>query len=371
MKTKKWIQWWFIIVLLILSFITLFNYVIDPYGFNQKIQIKGINAVKEDNTPFTIKYKMPHLREGGWNNLMLGTSRTGLMDTHIVDKYLGGKTFSMSLPGSAMPLQFDSFWYAIQFNHIKNLIYGIDFMTFNKNRKFNDDYIQYKDELQSFGLFSTFDIYVNLKTFQKSMETILNNISEEPIQHPFYSRSGMRNYPDFKQQLKNGSFNMQKSVNTHLQMYYKKNGIYANYVYAPEYMEMFKQVIDYCKKHDINIYVYIPPMYIEHFNALKEAGLQDEFEYFKRELVKVTEFIDFSGLNTITTDKTKFWDSSHLKKKYTELIMQKVLNNHNKQKHKDFGVNVAPYSIEEHLKRQSTQYKYIDLKEILDTIYKN
>ena len=41
-------------------------------------------------------------------------------------------------------------------------------MTFNKNLKLNVDYIQYKDELQSFGHFYTHDIYINFTTLKKS-----------------------------------------------------------------------------------------------------------------------------------------------------------------------------------------------------------
>ena len=127
---------------------------------------------------------------------MLGTSRIGLMDTNIANKYLGGKTFTMSLPGSAMPLQWDSFLYAIKFNDIKNIIYGIDFMTFNKNLKFNDDYVQFKEEIQSFGPFYTYDIYFNIQTLTKSISTIMNNGSDHPKSHVYYSESGMRHFPN-------------------------------------------------------------------------------------------------------------------------------------------------------------------------------
>ena len=112
MNAVNWIKIWFVILMLFPA-VGAFNYVIDPLGFNKKILINNINIVKEDNTRFTIKYKMPRLRKGGWDNLMLGTSRIGLMDTNVADSYLGGKTFTMSLPGSAMPLQLDSFLYAI------------------------------------------------------------------------------------------------------------------------------------------------------------------------------------------------------------------------------------------------------------------
>lgn len=371
MNAVRWIKNWMIIIISISLMVGLFNYIIDPLGFNKKILIPKINIVKENNTHFTIKYKMPLLKKGGWDNLMLGTSRIGLMDTCVTDTYLGGKTFTMSLPGSAMPLQFDSFLYAIKFNHIKNIIYGIDFMTFNKNLKFNDDYVQFKDELQSFGEFHTYDIYFNIKTFKKSIDTIWNNSSEHPRYYAFYDEKGMRHFPNFEQLLKNGNLDIQTNIHKHIKKYFlKENGLYPDYTYSPEYMLMFKQIVNYCHENDINIYVYIPPMYVEHFYAFKEAGLKKEFENFKRELVKVTDFMDFTGVNSITTNKNNYWDSSHLRREYTEMIMAKLIHNTDTEGDKDFGVWVTKENIEAHLKKQDSQYEKIDLKGIIDTIYK-
>lgn len=369
MNNFRWVKIWFAIISII-PLVGILNYVIDPYGFNKRIEIDNINTVKEDNTLFTIKYKMPNLRKGGWNNLMLGTSRIGLMDTNIVDKYLGGKTFTMSQPGSAMPIQFDSFWYALKFNHIDNVVYGIDFMTFNKNLKFNNDYVQYKNELQSFGPFYTHDIYINFNTLKKSLSTVQNNLSENPQQHPFYSENGMRNFPNFKQQLANGNLDIQQNINKHIQKYFKKDGLYANYEFSPEYMEMFKKIVNYCHKNSINLYVYISPVYYQHFYAIKEAGLQSEFEKFKRELAKITDFIDFTGVNSITSNKDNFWDSSHLRKKHTDLVMAKLFKHASNSSPANFGVRVTKENIEAHLQAQNNQYQQIDLNKILAINYK-
>ena len=368
MNTLKWIKIWFALICII-PLSGIFNYVIDPYGFNKKILIKNINTVKEDNTPFTIKYKMPKVRENAWDNLMLGTSRIGLMDTNIVDNYLGGKTFTISQPGSAMAIQFDAFWYALKFNQIKNLVYSIDFMSFNKNLKFNNDYVQYQDELQSFGHFYTHDIYINFNTLKKSLNTIQNNLSEQPKLNPFYSENGMRNFLNYKQQLANGHLEINVNINKHLQKYFKKDGIYANYKYSPEYMAMFKKIVNYCHKNAIKLYVYISPVYYQHFDAIKAAGLKTEFEKFKKELVKVTDFIDFTGVNSITSSKDNFWDSSHLRKEHTDLIMTKLFPNGNTA-HPDFGVMVTKENIAKHLQRQDSQYQQINLKEILAINYR-
>lgn len=369
MSAIKWTHTWFIIILLI-PLTGLFNYAIDPYGFNKFFLINNMNSVKEEN-PFVIKYKMPRLKNGKWSNLLLGTSRIGVMDTIIVDKYLGGKTFSMSLPLSAMPVQFDSFLYAVKFNKIKNIIYGIDFMTFNKNLKLNDDYVQFKNELRSFGQFYTYDIYFNIKTLNKSIYTIQNNISGQPKHYPFYTESGMRNYPDFEQRLSSGYLDVETEISKHIKMYFKEGGVYSNYEYSSEYMQMFKKVVKYCRENEINLYVYIPPIYFKHFYAIREAGLKKEFEKFKKELVKITDFIDFTGINSVTINKNNFLDSSHLEKELTGAVMDKLFKPTNSTIYLDFGTMVTKENIEEHLKDQHNQYRKINLENIVTTIYSN
>ncbi len=370
MRATKWIHAWFIIILFI-PLTGLFNYIIDPYGFNKFFLINTINSVKEDNTPFAIKYKMPRLKKGIWNNLMLGTSRIGVMDTKIVDKYLGGETFSISLPLSSMPVQFDSFLYAVKFNKIKNIIYGIDFMTFNKNLKLNDDYVQFKNELRSFGQFYTYDIYFNIKTLNKSISTIQNNTSGQPKHYPFYSESGMRNYPVFRQRLNSGYLDVETEINKHIKMYFKEGGVYSNYEYSSEYMQMFKKVVKYCRENEINLFVYIPPIYFKHFYVIKEAGLKNEFEKFKKELVKITDFTDFTGVNSVTINKNNFLDSSHLKKELSNTVMDNLFQPKNSTDYLDFGTMVTKENIEEHLKKQHNQYKKINLENIVTAIYSN
>ena len=199
----------------------------------------------------------------------------------------------------------------------------------------------------------------------------MNNSSDHPKLYAFYSESGMRHFPNFEQQLKSGNFNIQTSINKHLKKYFSKNhGYYAHYEYSDEYMQMFKKIVDYCHANDINIYVYIPPVYFEHFYAFREAGLKSELETFKRELVKITDFIDFTGVNSITTNQKNYWDSSHLRTEYTEMIMAKVIHNIDTEGHSDFGVMVTKENIETHLKKQHNQYSKINLKEIVDTMYK-
>jgi len=369
MKNVKWIKIWILITTILILVIGGFNYIIDPLGFNKKIVVENINDIKEDNTHFAIKYKMPLLENGGWDNLVLGTSRVGVLDTDVVNKYLGGSTFTMSLPASVTPIHYDSFLYALKFNKIKNLIYGIDFMSFNKNAKLNDDYLQYKDKIQSYSNLYTYDIYFNINTLEKSFVSLWNNLSYNPKRYEYYSKSGMRHYPDLRWQFESGKLNIDTNIKKHMKAYFKKTGIYIDYVYSEAYMKQFSKIVKYCKENGINIYVFIPPMYIEHFHALKEAGLQDAFNTFKRELVKVIDYIDFTGENKLTINKCNFWDSSHLRTENSDKILKEIFDDNRIKNEMTLGRWVTKTNIETHLEEQKNQYKSIDLTNIIETKY--
>ncbi|OQX59323.1 MAG: hypothetical protein B5M52_03695 [Helicobacteraceae bacterium 4484_230] len=366
MNALKWVKIWFLLALAI-PFVGLFNYIVDPYGFNKLIVIDKFNSIKESNAGFTIKYKMPQLANNEWSNIMLGSSKIGVMDNHVVDRYLGGKTFNMDQPTPVMPIQFDAFMYAVHYNNVKNLVFAIDFLSFNKNLKLNKDYVELKEKVRAFERFSNIDLYLNTDTLKKSIEVIRKNFSGTAGKKLHFYPNGMREYADYIEAYKNGTFNLQKNIKKHLKLYFDpKKGIYSNYEYSDDFMKLVKKIVEYCKTNDINLYVYISPFYVEHFYAIKEAGLLDEFEHFKRELVKITDYLDFTGANSITTDKNNYWDSSHLRIGKTKIVMAKLFRDPSFKGYEDFGVFVTPENIETHLKEQRRQYKKIDLDKILN-----
>jgi len=79
---------------------------------------------------------------------------------------------------------------------------------------------------------------------------------------------------------------------------------------------------------------------------------------------KITNYIDFTGHNSITTNKDNYWDSSHLRVEVTKPLMARVFND---QAHapKDFGVLVTKENIETHLKNLRNQIESFDLNKTL------
>lgn len=92
-------------------------------------------------------------------------------------------------------------------------------------------------------------------------------------------------------------------------------------------------------------------------NSLNNSNHFNEFELFKKELVKITDYIDFSGHNEISENKNNYWDSSHLRVEMTKQVMAKIFNDKSIDIPQDFGVLVTEENIDEHLENLRKQIK--------------
>ena len=370
MYHKKWLKTWFFFFTIGIFFIAGMNYIIDPYGLNNKFIFDKFNKYKNTNTGYTFQYKTNKVLSGKYNTLMLGTSRVGAVNPEVINPYVKGKTFNFALPGSVTEVQHKVFLYSLHYNKIKNLVYGIDFMSFNQSQTVEYDskgFFQLKKQIENKSEIYNFDIYFNWKTLQSTIEVMLNNLLGKAKVMEIYLPNGMRDYRNHIKSLKEGTFDVDMSIKSYIKTYFFINsGVYKNYQFSVNYLAYFRKTIEYCQVHNIKVWVYIPPMYSDHFDAIYASGYYDEFELFKRELVKIVDFMDFTGHNSITENKHNFWDTSHLRKEYSSLLMAKVFHDNSLRTPSDFGVMVDEDNIEEHLKNLKNQLEEYNLSKILN-----
>lgn len=79
-NSKKFIGLVFGLCFGIVLFVGGVNYIIDPYGFNNKVVINKINSKKLSNTNFTTIFKSNILSKDKFDTILLGTSRIGVMN---------------------------------------------------------------------------------------------------------------------------------------------------------------------------------------------------------------------------------------------------------------------------------------------------
>jgi hypothetical protein len=350
MHVKKWLRLSLMNSILFVLSLSGINYLIDPYGFNNFFIKDKINSKKFSNTGFTTSFKADIINNGGFDSIFLGSSRIGVMNPEIINKELNLKTFNLAYQGSITKIHNKLFFYANHFNSIKYLFYGIDFLSFNKNLLIERDYkdfYSYQEEVENFKDISLISKYFSLDTFLKSITLVSKNIlGIQKIDTQYSNKNGMRNFDNYKFMLEENNYNINVEIKTHIDSYFVKNGLYDNYEFSYENLEYFKEIIEYCKNNSIKVYVYIPPINVSHLMAIRDRVGYFQFELFKRELAQITDFVDFTGINNITTNNSNYWDSSHLKKELTSTIFNELL----KEKNKHYSL-VNKNNIEEHLKK--------------------
>ncbi|MEA3323295.1 MAG: hypothetical protein U9Q12_03660, partial [Patescibacteria group bacterium] len=233
MNSKKWIKIWFFVVLLV-PVVGAFNYLIDPYGLNNFLDQERINQFKKRNTGYATRLKTKRLREGKFDTIMLGASKIGVMDPTVVDEYTKGNTYNLSAPASTTEQQYEMFMYAMEYNQIDTLIYGIDFSSFNQSLTLKDDYKEYYDlrgKVVNKQKISNYDLYFNLKTLKDSFYVLWKNfLGEEIAEQRFLYENGMQ---DFLRRIflsKNKKFDVKKGIDNKITvLLHPDKGLYKNY----------------------------------------------------------------------------------------------------------------------------------------------
>jgi hypothetical protein len=221
---------------------------------------------------------------------------------------------------------------------IEQVIIGIDFFMFN----------QYLENLDSFdetrlgkkiGVQELINNSLSLDTFKSSIVSFTANFNEQTA--PINKESTTSR---FKRWLTN---------------FLNFEGFYKTYSLSQEQLHYLQEVIDICKKKNIDVQVFISPTHATDYQAIEVAGLWSTFEQWKQEVTKITPVWDFSGYNSVTSEKISdrmenYIDNSHYSSQAGDLVLNRILGYEVKTVPDDFGVLLTSDNIETHLENIRT-----------------
>ena len=124
-----------------------------------------------------------------------------------------------------------------------------------------------------------------------------------------------------------------------------------------ETIKSIEEIVNLSKKYDFNLLIFINPI---HKTTYLDTNFNN-FQIFKNELVQLTDYYDFSGLNRITTNNYYYYETSHYRDIAGELIKQRLFKSENN----NFGIYVSKNNIDEHLENLKEQIKNYDLEKEL------
>lgn len=276
--------------------------IIDPYDYFGKGEI--ITKTKKEAISKKINYALWKVIEFGQKppkNIILGDSRTNLLDINEVQKITNKEYYNLSYGGGTLNEICTTFWYATQKTQLENVYIGISFNIYNKSKSYDRVssalaiinnpilYLVNRDVLYA--------TYLLIKT--KFQDKIIN------IEKPPMTRDKFWQY--------------QLDVSARKEL--------LNYSY-PETMknELFK-IVNHCKRNNIKLYFIIMPSHQDLHEKIKSYMLEKEYKQFKHDLSQMGPVYDFDTINQYNTDRNNFRDPYHITKEYGRIIVDQIWAN--------------------------------------------
>jgi hypothetical protein len=291
--------------------------------------------------------------------LLIGTSRTAHINPKYLQKYFpNDKIYNLAIPGSSISTQKSNIEYFIKHKKIKAIIYGLDFFSFNpfyykektkEDARYDDNYINdYLDSLLS------------IRTLRKSIKTLKDNIKnkEEKID---YSNGWETYYDKYIKIEKEGNEYIKDNIKRQLSIFSLEP---QNFNYEPfkepnsinNALNDFKDIVDLCKKNNVELHMFISPIYSEIVDLIYTREYNRSYHYWKKELAKYQNIYDFSGYNSITTDVSNYIDGSHYQIKLAPLMFAKMFYDKSVDVPDDFGTILSVQNIKKTLAKQTTKH---------------
>lgn len=339
MDKNKWVKTFFIGSIVIILMVSGINYIVNPYnvfghGYDKYFPNKT-EILSDEMTKFYVVNRLQP------KTIMIGTSRIGFFQESQLTPYLDSPIYNLALSGSSIDEQASHIEYMIKHHHIKNIIWSLDFFSFNPTKPINPPFEEKRlsnDPFWNDYLISLF----NLKTFNKSIETIKsnylsskNNTSKEvPNKEEIELKIDytLKEYATKEAFLKSESFKIPSSID--------------------QKVALVKKTIAFCHENNVSVTLYTSPVYYKHIDMYYSMGLGDTFEYWKKSLADIQPYTDFCIYNSISYDMMKFRDSSHAISNVGELVFARIFDSKLANSSQNFGYTVTSYNINQHLNQQ-------------------
>lgn len=116
-------------------------------------------------------------------------------------------------------------------------------------------------------------------------------------------------------------------------------------------VDAIRDIKEMCDEHGIQLIAFINPIHYLTYRENYPKGLNA----FKKRIVEITPFYDFSGLNRITTKNYYYYETSHYRPIVGDMIIRRIFDPENAPK--DFGTYVTKDNINEHIANMEGEMK--------------
>lgn len=354
MSFKFYTRTFFSIVLISIITVIIINVIIDPLGVFDSRKYTHLNITNNSVDNYQRIYKFYDLKRYKPSSIILGTSRGAILQANDFSLYTQDKVYNLSLSASTPYEQYEYASYCMENFDIKNIIITVDFFSYNPSLKPTPDFDnnRFKNNILN-------DYKKNLLTIDAlklSFKTFIEYIADN--KQATFLQDGSENH-NLEAKLLLSMPQLEKDerfINT-LNGFAHEKQLYNN----PEFKNphsidnsiyYLKLLVEKARSKNINFKLVILPIHMEQFKLIYSMGLGNTYEYWKYELVKISDYIDFTGYNPITNDRKYFRDSSHMLASLSPQISKRIFTQNDLNSSDTFGTLVNKDTIFVHIEQQ-------------------
>jgi hypothetical protein len=333
------------ITLLLFAFIGAFNYIIDPYGYNNRYRL-AINAEKaiqdERIDKFRLFKKYPHA-----DSFIFGSSRGLNLSPSIVTALTGKMTINCAFSSASADEYYLYIKYLIQTREVKQIIIGIDLFAYADGFSSNGTLPELL--LSHFSLNSnrSFSSYLNFDLLKKSIKTIKHNAKRPQRMQERYTKYGQV-IPIMYQSARKDHLTLKRYIQSHVIDKPPRWDTRFNTL-SKERLNKLLEIKKLCDAQGIKLYLFMSPLYIKQITMK-----QNKFFLQKKLLKYIAENIqpvwDYNGITAINTDPYAYEDEFHYHYISGESILSEILTGNATIKNYA-GTYITPKNISPYLQR--------------------
>ncbi|HDQ04106.1 MAG TPA: hypothetical protein ENN23_05990 [Deltaproteobacteria bacterium] len=351
MKSILWLKVMFILTALFLAVVTGFNFYVDTYGvrlslFSAKKELGRIEAVESINQHiFNPEYIFRNPNR--FDSFIFGSSRAMLIDPKkITTGNYYNMSYTLGMLQHHVPILRTFIKRGIK---IKTVIIALDEICFERDAA-KHEYHLIRIMHPSVTGRSLFDIFFTYyfrfpqrfelsnglkKLFNKQQEKKFL-LSERGLILSFLKREKLiEQY---------GITFIETEITRYSPKFFKEE-------IENEALSLIKELTVMAKKNDFELIIFFNPLYKNQYIEYAEALFS-----IKRKIASLTDYYDFSGLNSVTLDNLKYYDKdSHYRYLVGDMIIKKITGCGDARVPDDFGVLVTSKNAAGHIRKQKKE----------------
>ena len=300
-----------------LAAVMAFNFLVNPLGAWRHHLVPALYrkvSLERVTTPYLLRTSTPQ-------TLLLGSSRV-FFGMQIVQGVKDGFE-NAALSGSSLREISKEVDLALRNPHLKRIIWGLDFYTFDKFRdECNPDTCARLDGDLGIKLTDTILSTDTLKLSQRMLGRALRGeVSEDarmPIPWPAPFICATLAHPPPPTLAGMDQDRRFREV-TNLPEY-------RRFDYSPALEQFFLQIVDRIRRSHVELIAFVAPVTEYELEMLRQNGRWPEFQRWKRFVADNLPYTDFSGYNEIARSGRMFIDAWHMEPAVGAVIMRRLLS---------------------------------------------